>query len=95
MESQDAPSPLIDAADALQDQRHHLGLPARSRLLEDVREVRTRRRQRDLQRPAAVYPGAIPGVASAFKIKQHDGFRTMGDVQWRREENHRTVTLAG
>ena len=46
-------------------------------------------------RPAAVYPGAIPGVASAFKIKQHDGFRTMGDVQWRRGENHRTVTLAG
>jgi hypothetical protein len=35
------------------------------------------------------------GVAYAFKIKQHDGFRTMGDVQWRRGENHRTVTLAG
>jgi hypothetical protein len=29
------------------------------------------------------------------KSKQHDGFRTMGDVQWRRGENHRTVTLAG
>ena len=38
---------------------------------------------------------SIPGVASVFKIKQHDGFRTMGDVQWRRGENHRTVTLAG
>ena len=28
-------------------------------------------------------------------VEQHDGFRTMGDVQWRRGENHRTVTLAG
>ena len=28
-----------------------------------------------------VYPGSIPGVASTFKIKQHDGFRTMGDAQ--------------
>jgi hypothetical protein len=35
------------------------------------------------------------GVASAFKIKQHDEFRTIGDVQWRRGENHRTVTPAG
>jgi hypothetical protein len=42
-----------------------------------------------------VYPGSIPGVASAFKIKQHDEFRTIGDVQWRRGENHRTVTPAG
>ena len=42
-----------------------------------------------------VYPGSIPGVASTFKIKKHDRFGTMGDAQWRRGENHRTVTLAG
>jgi hypothetical protein len=52
---------VIDrCAGALQDQPHHLGLPARSRLLEDVREVRARRRQRELQ-PAGGDLQPLPG----------------------------------
>jgi hypothetical protein len=35
------------------------------------------------------------GRGLQLQIKKHDRFRTMGDAQWRRGENHRTVTLAG
>jgi hypothetical protein len=40
-------------------------------------------------------PKGYNGRGLQLQIKKHDRFRTMGDAQWRRGENHRTVTLAG